>query len=58
MHALTTIHKLNREAAEAAHILNAHAPAAKPIESRSTEVKEHLAHARENIEKILGGAKG
>ncbi len=58
MHPLTTIAKLNREAAEASRIINAHNPAAKPVENPGNAVREHLANARQNIERILGGAKG
>ncbi len=57
MHPLTTIAKLNREAAEASHILNAHAPAAPKPEGPQEQVRKHLANARQNIERILGGAQ-
>ncbi len=58
MHPLTTIHKLNREAAEAQRILNSRDPAAKPVTSPTEAVRQHLAGAHQNIERILGGAKG
>lgn len=61
MHSLTTLAKLNREAEEAAHILNARAPAA-PIPDgdgvTSDQVREQRAHAGETIARITGRAKG
>lgn len=54
MHGITTIHKLNREAAEAARILNARNPAAPaPVADYPTAaLKERAAHAQETIARL------
>ncbi len=62
MHALTTLAKLNREAEEAAHLLNARAPAA-PIPAivpeNHAEIRSlRITQAAEARERILNGAKG
>ncbi len=58
MHGIQTIHKLNREAAEAARIVSSHAPAAPKPTDYTGITKQHLLNAQDNIQKILGGAKG
>lgn len=58
MHPLTTLERLNREAEEAAHILNAHSPAApKPVVEHA-EPADFIAKANATKDRILNGAKG
>ena len=54
MHGITTIDKLNREAAEAQRILNARAPAglANSHPEIDDAIREQRAHAQETIAKI------
>jgi hypothetical protein len=58
MHPLTTLRRLNQEAEQAAHILNARAPAAPKPEPVSQELRDHMAAAHETQARILNGAKG
>ena len=54
MHGITTINKLNREAAEAAHILNARAPANLAVTHPEIDaaIREQRAHAHETIARL------
>lgn len=54
MHGITTINRLNREAAEAARIINAHAPAslAKTHPEIDAAIREQRAHAQETIARL------
>lgn len=56
MHGLPTIHKMNREAAEANRIVSAHKPAAEPIiaSPKLAPAAERLA----TMKRITDGAKG
>lgn len=61
MHGNVTLARLNREAVEASKTVNAHNPAAKPVEGRekvNADIKSHLLNAQANIAKVLGGARG